>query len=102
MNAVIPPRVTCDLPSQHIPLKCEWNHLADLTFANPDFGRPSKIDLLLGVDLFSEVVRHGWRYGAPGSPPPPPLHLKLNLDGYLLVLPTHMFLTCHSSCTTLQ
>ena len=68
VSAVIVPRVTCDLPSQHIPFKAEWNHLADLTLADPDFGRPGKIDLLLGVEVFSEVVRHGRRSGVPGSP----------------------------------
>ena len=64
MNAAI---LTCDLLSQHIPFKSEWNHLADLTFADPDFGRLSKIDLLLAVEVFSEVVRHHWRYSTPGS-----------------------------------
>ena len=68
MHAAIVPRVTCDLPTQHIPFKAEWNHLTDLTLADPDFGRPGKIDLLLGVDVFSQVVRQGRRSGVPGSP----------------------------------
>ena len=68
VNAVIVPRVTCDLPTQQIPFKTEWNHLADHTLADPDFGRPGKIDLLLGVEVFSEVVRQGRRYGTSGSP----------------------------------
>ena len=62
------PQVTCNLPSQHIPFKAEWDHLADLTLADPDFGRPGKIDLLLGVEVFSQVVRQGRRSGIPGSP----------------------------------
>jgi len=68
VTAVIVPRVTCDLPLQHIPFRAEWNHLADLTLANPDFGRPGRIDLLLGVDVFAEVVRQGRRTGVAGSP----------------------------------
>ena len=68
MNAVIVPRVTCDLPSQPVPLKTEWSHLTDLALADPGFGRPGKIDLLLGVKVFSEVVRQGRRSGMPGSP----------------------------------
>lgn len=59
VSAVIVSRVTCDLPSQHIPLKTEWNHLTDLVLADPDFGRPGKIDLLLGVEVFSQVVLQG-------------------------------------------
>ena len=68
VNAVIVPRVTCDLPSQPVPFKTEWSHLADLALADPDFGRPGKIDLLLGVEVFSEVVHQGRRSGMPGSP----------------------------------
>lgn len=66
--AAIVPRVTCDLPSQKVPFKAEWNHLSDLTLADPDFGRPGKIDLPLGVDVFCQVVRQGQRSGNPGSP----------------------------------
>ena len=68
VNAVIVPRVTCELPSKHIPFDSKWEHLTDLTLADPDFGRPGKIDLLLGVEVFSDVVRQGRRCGAPGSP----------------------------------
>lgn len=68
VTAVIVPRVTCDVPLQHIPFKTEWSHLADLTLADPDFGQPGKIDLLLGVDIFAEVVRQGRRIGITGTP----------------------------------
>jgi hypothetical protein len=33
-----------------------------------EFGSPSKIDLLLGVDIFIAVLLNGWRFGPPGSP----------------------------------
>ena len=68
VSAVIMPRVTCNLPTQHVPFKTEWRHLADLTLTDPDFGQPGKIDLLLGVEVFTAVVRQGRRSGAPGSP----------------------------------
>ena len=68
VKAVIVPRVTCHLPSQPVPFKADWSHLADLALADPDFGRPGKIDLLLGVEIFSAVVRQGRRSGMPGSP----------------------------------
>ena len=42
--------------------------MADLTLADPDFGQLGRIDLLLGVEVFSEVVRQGRQNGAPGSP----------------------------------
>ena len=40
----------------------------DLTLADPDFGNPSKVDLLLGVDVFAEIMMQGRRTGPPGSP----------------------------------
>ena len=60
--------MTCELPSQPVPFNPNWDHLADLTLADPDFGRPGRIDLLLGVEVFSEVVHQGRRHGTPGSP----------------------------------
>ncbi len=68
LTAIIVPRVTCDLPLLHVPFKHEWKHLADLTLADPDFERPGRIDILLGVDVFVELMRQGRRTGVPGSP----------------------------------
>ena len=31
-------------------------------------GLPGRIDILLGVDIFVEVLRQGWQTGASGSP----------------------------------
>ena len=68
VSAVIVPRVTCDLPLHPVPLNLAWDHLAHLQLADPGFGVPGKIDLLLGVEVFVEVMRHGRRIGVPGSP----------------------------------
>jgi hypothetical protein len=42
--------------------------LSDIPLADPDFGRPGRIDILLGVDVFVETLLHGRRIGSPGSP----------------------------------
>jgi hypothetical protein len=42
--------------------------LSDVTLADPNFGLPSRIDLLLGVDVFTAVILQGRRQGPPGSP----------------------------------
>ena len=42
--------------------------MSDIQFADPDFGSPGKIDLLLGVDIFISVMLNGRRFGPPGSP----------------------------------
>ena len=98
LSAAIVPRVTCDLPSQRVTFKSEWNHLADLTLADPDFGRPGKIDLLLGVEVFSAVVRQGRRTGHPGSPSA----FETDFGWSSQVRRTHVFHTCLCSHIILQ
>ena len=68
VTAVIIPRVTCDLPLHPISFDLKWNHLSNLQLADPTFGQPGKIDILLGVDVFVNVLLHGQRFGPPGSP----------------------------------
>ena len=68
VSAVIVPKVTCDLPLHPISLDDNWNHIAGLKLADPDFGQPGKIDLLLGIEVFTDVMLHGRRLGPPGTP----------------------------------
>ena len=67
-TSVVVPCVTCELPLRPIHLDSNWNHLSNLTLANPGFGQPGRIDTQLGVDVFVEVMLHGQRTGPPGSP----------------------------------
>ena len=59
VTAIIVPEVTRDLPFFPISLKAEWKHLLDLDLADSNFGHPCKIDLLLEVDIFVNVILHG-------------------------------------------
>lgn len=68
VTAIVVPRVTCDLPLRPIPFDLRWNHLSNITLANPDFGNPGKVDLLLGVEVFVDVMLQGRRLGPSGSP----------------------------------
>ena len=68
VTAIIVPRVTCDLPLSPVPHCLSWRHLSNLPLADPSFGEPGKIDVLLGIDVFSEVLLHGQRSGSPGTP----------------------------------
>ena len=60
VTAVIMPCVTCDLQMHPIP-SCEgWRHLSGIKLADPDFGTPRRIDLLLGLrPLLKWWVRAG-------------------------------------------
>ncbi len=57
--------VTCDLPIQPVQFN---THLDDLKLADPDFGQPVRIDVLLGIDVYTDAMQHGRRSGPPGSP----------------------------------
>ena len=68
VTAVVIPRVTSELPLKPVHLSATWSHLSDLHLADPHFGHPGKIDVLLGVDIYANVLLHGRRNGPPGSP----------------------------------
>ena len=68
VTAVVVPRVTCDLPLQPVHFNSKWTHLSTLQLADPDFGHPGKIDILLGVDIYADTLLQGRRNGPPGSP----------------------------------
>jgi len=68
VSAVIVSRVTCALPTHPFPLSHEWEHIKGLQLADPEFGKPGKIDILLGVETFVDIMRHGRRRGRQGSP----------------------------------
>ena len=68
VTAIVVLRVTCDLPTHPVPFDVNWKHLTDLQLANPAFGHPGRIDILLGVDIFIKVLLHGRRIGPTGSP----------------------------------
>ena len=59
VTAVVVPKVTCELPHHHILFDSQWSHLSDLELADPEFGTPGQIDVLLGVDVFTQVLLHG-------------------------------------------
>jgi hypothetical protein len=68
VTAVVVPKVTCNLPLAPMSFRLSWKHISDLPLADPDFGRPSRVDMLLGVDVFIDVLRHGRQSGPPNSP----------------------------------
>ena len=68
VEAIVLPKVTSDLPLHPIPFNPKWDHLSGISLADPDFGSPGMVDVLLGVDIFSDVLLHGRRFGPAGSP----------------------------------
>ena len=68
LTAIVVPSVTCDLPVHPVSFSSTWNHLHDLPLADPDFGCPGRVDLLLGVDVFTEALLHGRGIGPSATP----------------------------------
>ena len=56
VTAVVVPKVTCDLPMKPVTFEMGWMHLSDLPLANPGFGQPGRIDMLLGTDIFVKIL----------------------------------------------
>ena len=61
-------RKTKDLPLHPIPLALKWNHLSDLSPIDYDIRTPARIDLLLGVEIFTSIFLDGRCTGPRGMP----------------------------------
>lgn len=87
----------CDLlPSSKINIQ-KWSHIEDLVLADPTFAIPSKVELLLGADLFPLILKDGIRTGSPGQPSAINTIFGWVLSGKILNAPTsklHSFFTC--------
>ena len=68
VEAVVLPTVTSNLPVRTVLYDHSWTHLSGIQLADPQFGKPGKIDFLLGVDLFSRVFLNGQQSGPLGTP----------------------------------
>ena len=67
-NAYVLSKVTADMPVNPVGSISEWKHLTGLDLADPDYGTPARVDILLGADYYSEVLLHGRRWGPRGTP----------------------------------
>ena len=76
ITAIVVPRVTCDLPLQPVRNHSDWDHLSNITLADPDFATPEKIDLLLEADVMYCCTAGGV------DPTTLQPHLKRNSDGF--------------------
>ena len=81
VQALVLRKVTSDLPSSPTPFNDKWKHLSGLELADPEFGTPGAIDLLLGTEIFGQVVLHGRRFGPRGSPTALKTHFGWVLSG---------------------
>ena len=91
VSAIIVPEVTCDLPLHSVPFDLKWDYLSHLQLADPDFGRSGRIDVLLGIDIFTNVMGHGQRSGPLGSPSAFETSFRWVLAGNIdIIIPVHI------------
>ncbi|XP_045506863.1 uncharacterized protein LOC123703037 [Colias croceus] len=62
-------RLTNVLPSKHlIDSENSWSHLQGLVLADPTYNIPGRIDMLLGVTTYAQIIKEPLIKGPPGSP----------------------------------
>ena len=67
VEALVLPKIPSVLSSHPIPFSRKRKHLMNILLADLDFGAPGSVDLLVGDDVFSHAVFHGWRFGPSGT-----------------------------------
>lgn len=66
VNAYVLKSITSLLPVVTA-TRVEWVKLSDDVLADPEYHTPSKIDILLGADIFSQIIRDGIKRSTSGS-----------------------------------
>ena len=69
-------------------------HLSNLHLADLEFGVPGHTEILLGVDIFTDILLNGRRKGPPGSPIAIETHF-----GWVLCGNTESSTSCSSAVT---
>ncbi|XP_076398078.1 uncharacterized protein LOC143266413 [Megachile rotundata] len=82
VRALVLQRLTSLIPSQQMD-NTNWHHLRGVTLADPGFGTPSRVDLILGADVCGALFLDQTRSGQPGTPVG-----KLTPFGWVLLGPT--------------
>ena len=50
------------------PFELSWTHLSGIPLADPAFAEPQCVDILVGVDVFVDILRYSRQTGLAGSP----------------------------------
>ncbi|XP_055909185.1 uncharacterized protein LOC129944050 [Eupeodes corollae] len=69
-----------DLPTHRIGID-RWRHLKGLSLADPNFGSPGEIDLLIGADVWGLIIKDGLINGEANQPHAQNTHLGWVVSG---------------------
>lgn len=67
IDAIVIKKITSLLPGEEI-LAQHWPHIKGLLLADPTYSQPGKIDILLGADVYAEILTNGIRQGPYNTP----------------------------------
>ena len=67
LSALVVSTITSELPSEAV-CSDEFEYLHDLDLADPSYNRPGEINMLLGVTVYADIRRKGFRSGGLGKP----------------------------------
>lgn len=67
VEALVMSKITNLLPTNSIKSQ-RWDHMIDLSLADPSYHRSSRIDLVLEADVLAQIIMAGVRIGSLGSP----------------------------------
>lgn len=59
LEVAVLPKICFDMPSVTLNVANNWKHISNLNLADPNFNVPSSIDMLLGADVFSMILKDG-------------------------------------------
>lgn len=68
IEAVVMSKLTDMLPSNFITVSPSWTHLQHLQLADPTYYKPEKIDIILGADVYGDLIIPEIRKGLTGEP----------------------------------
>ncbi|XP_036347504.1 uncharacterized protein LOC118756877, partial [Rhagoletis pomonella] len=67
ITALILPKITNDLPTQTLSVS-SWPHIQGSFLADPNFAKPGRIDVLVGMDVMDQLICVELRKGPSGTP----------------------------------
>jgi len=78
--AFVLPNLISFKPGERV-CKGDWKRIRKLQLADPDYYKPSAIDVIIGADVYSYLQRDGFRHGRLGEPVAHPTILGWMLTG---------------------
>lgn len=77
-------KLTSFIPEKKILVNNTWKHLIGIKLADPTFNVPNRVDLLLGAEVYGQIILEGLLKGPPGYPVAQNTKLGWILSGHVL------------------